>query len=308
MERWAGLWTTVDWWSLLTGTVDVVLVYFLIYRLLLLVRGTRAERMLLGLGIVVLVYIASRAFHLSTLNWILGNFLGSVILVIVVLFQEDLRRALTRVGLIPGLGGDVPKALELSIKEISHAAGQLASRRIGALIALARDVGLEDYTEHAVAIDAIISHQLLVSIFLPTSPLHDGAVVVEGDRIAAAGAVLPLSFSPSISNYYGTRHRAAIGLSERTDAVIVVVSEETGTISLIREGRITRDLNERTLYNALHRLTVFRHQKRSKRQPEAKQGAIDSAATRTVAAESTTDAGTNATAADDGKVETETPV
>ncbi|MCB0324928.1 MAG: diadenylate cyclase CdaA [Bdellovibrionales bacterium] len=255
-------WTDVDWWPLITGALDVVLVYALIYRLLLLVRGTRAERMLLGLGIVVLVYMASRALNLATLNWILGNFLGSVILVIVVLFQDDFRRALTKVGLIPGFGGDAPKALENSIKEISHAASALAQRRIGALMVLGRDVGLEDYTEHAVKIDAAVSHQLLVSIFLPTSPLHDGATIIEGDRIVAAGAVLPLTFNPGVSQAFGTRHRAAIGLSERTDAVIVVVSEETGTISVIREGRITRDLNEKTLYNALHRLTIFRQQRR----------------------------------------------
>ncbi len=128
-----------------------------------------------------------------------------------------------------------------------------------------RDVGLEDYTEHAVRLDAAVSHQLLISVFLPTSPLHDGAVVVERDRVVAAGAVLPLTFNPSISSSYGTRHRAAIGLSERTDAVMVVVSEETGGISLIREGRMTKDLNEKTLYNALHRLTVFRHQRAQRR-------------------------------------------
>lgn len=270
-------WASVDWWPLITGALDVILVYVLIYRLLLLVRGTRAERMLLGLGIVVLVYMASRALNLATLNWILGNFLGSVILVIVVLFQDDFRRALTKVGLIPGFGGDVPKALENSIKEISHAAGQLASRRIGALMVITRDIGLEDYSETAVSIDAVVSHQLLVSIFLPTSPLHDGAVVIEGDRIVAAGAVLPLTFNPGIGANLGTRHRAALGLSERTDAVMVVVSEETGTISIVREGRMTRDLNEKTLYNALHRLTVFRHQRKKLRREKRRREVEESA-------------------------------
>lgn len=252
-------------WTVISGILDVLLVYFLIYRTLLLLRGTRAEPMLLGLGIIVLIYIVSRELNLATLNWILGNFLGSVILVIVVLFQDDLRRGLTKVGLFPSFGGDVPKALERSIKEISQAAGELSSRRIGALIAIRRDVGLEEYTEHAVQIDAVISHQLLVSIFLPTSPVHDGAVVVQNDRIVAGGAVLPLTFNPGVSKTYGTRHRAAIGLSERTDAVIVVVSEETGGISLIREGKMTKDLNEKTLHNALHRLTVFRHQRVKRR-------------------------------------------
>ncbi len=249
-------------WTYVSGTLDVLLVFFLIYRTLLLVRGTRAEPMLLGLGIIVLVYIASRLLHLSTLNWILGNFLGSVILVIVVLFQDDLRRALIKVGLVPGFGSDAPKTWEISIREISQAAAELASRRIGGLIVIRRDVGLEDYIEPAVKLDALVSHQLLVSIFLPTSPLHDGAVIIETDRIVAAGAVLPLTFSSSISKSYGTRHRAAIGLSERSDALIVVISEETGTISLIREGRISKDLDEKALFTALHRLMFFRQQRR----------------------------------------------
>ena len=259
----------ISWANVGISALDVLLVYYLIYRLLLLVKGTRAERMLLGLGIIGLVYVCSLALSLPTLNWILGNFLNSVIIVVVVLFQDDFRRALTKVGLIPGLGGDVPKALELAIKEVSQAAEELSARRIGGLIVIRRDVGLEDYTEHAVQIDAVVSHQLLVSIFLPTSPLHDGAVVVEGDRLVAAGAVLPLTFNPGISSSYGTRHRAAIGLSERTDAVIVVVSEETGTISLIRESRITKDLNEKTLYNALYRLCVFRHQRARRKDKES---------------------------------------
>ena len=221
--------------------------------------------MLLGLGIIALVYIASGFFSLVTLNWILGNFLGSVIVVVVVLFQDDMRRVLIKVGLIPGFGADVPQALEVSVREIALAAAELSSKRIGALIVIARDIGLEDHTEHAVKLDALVSHQLIISLFHTSSPLHDGALVVEGERLVAAGAVLPLTFNPSISSTYGTRHRAAIGLSEHTDAVIVVCSEETGAISLVREGRITRDLNEKTLYNALYRLTVFRQEKRRDR-------------------------------------------
>jgi diadenylate cyclase len=255
-------WAAIEWGTLLRSTLDVLVVYFLIYGLLLLVKGTRAERMLLGLGIIVLVNVAARALHLPVLNWILQNFLNSVIVVVVVLFQDDFRRALTKVGLIPGFGSDLPDALEQSINEISKAAAELASRRIGGLIVVRREVGLEDYYEQAVLVDAVVSHQLLVSIFLPTSPLHDGAVVIEGDRVVAAGAVLPLSFNPSLSSAYGTRHRAAIGLSERTDAVVVVISEETGTISLIREGRITKDLEEKSLHTSLYRLTVYRHRRR----------------------------------------------
>lgn len=250
-------------WKLISGVLDVLLVSFLIYRFLLLVRGTRAERMLQGLLVVVIVYLISRFLNFTTLNWIIGNFLGSVILVIVVLFQEDLRRALTKVGIVPGFGTNIPKAIERSIREVSKAAAELSSRKVGALIVMRREVGLDEYTEHAVELDAAISHQLLISIFVPTSPIHDGAVVIEGERILVAGAVLPLSFSQTISEH-GTRHRAALGLSERTDAIVVVVSEESGDISLIRDGRITKDLNESALYNALRRLTAARHnQKKS---------------------------------------------
>ncbi len=274
--------TLLQWldWGYLSWLIDILLVFLLIYRTLLLVRGTRAEPMLLGLGIIVLVYIASGKLHLATLNWILGNFLGSVILVIVVLFQEEIRRALIKVGLISGFAGDAPKALETSIKEISQAAAELATRRIGGLIVVRRDVGLEDYIESAVKIDGLVGHQLLVALFLPTSPLHDGAVIIEGDRVVAAGAVLPLTFSPNVSKSYGTRHRAAIGLSERSDALIVVVSEETGTISLIREGRISRDLDEKGLYSALHRLTVSRQQRRLRRRRFFGDGGTTPASTR----------------------------
>ena len=258
------IWQAFDW-SLLSRILDITLVFFLIYRLLLLVRGTRAEPMLLGLGIVVLVYLASRILHLATLNWILGNFLGSVILVIVVLFQEDLRRALIKVGLIPGFAGEAPRALEETIKEVAHAAATLSSRRIGGLVVIRRDVGLEDYIEPAVQVDARVSHQLLISIFLPTSPLHDGAVIIDRDRIVAAGAVLPLTFSRTISSSFGTRHRAAIGLSERSDALVIVISEETGGISLIREGRISKDLDEKSLYTLLQRLAVVRGRGRGKK-------------------------------------------
>jgi len=252
-------------WPIIIGIIDVLLVYFLIYKALLLVRGTRAEYVLKGLIIVILVYAVSRSFGFVTLSWILGNFLGSVILVVVVLFQDDLRRALIKVGLVPGFGADNTTAVEFAIKEVSRATMELSSRRIGALMAVRRDVGLEEYYEHAIRIDAQVSYQLLVSIFLPNSPIHDGAVIVERDRITAAGAVLPLTFNPNVSRSYGTRHRAAIGLSERTDAVIIVVSEETGTISLVREGRISKDLNEKTLHNALRRLTVIHSQRKKGR-------------------------------------------
>lgn len=248
--------------GLFLNAVDVLLVSFLLYRILLLVRGTRGLVMLVGLVIIAIFYAISRELSLVTLNWILGNFLGSVILVIVVLFQDDLRRGLVKVGLMPGLGSSYTEELEVSLREIARTAAELSSRRIGALIVIRRDVGLEDYIERAIKIDAIVSRELLVSIFAKSSPLHDGAVIVDGARLIAAGAVLPLTFNPSVSSAYGTRHRAALGLSEHTDAVVVVVSEETGAISLVREGRITTDFDERTLLSALVRLTLLRQRRR----------------------------------------------
>jgi diadenylate cyclase len=260
----------IDWWAThfnwqyASATLDVILVSVLIYTVLLLVRGTRGQAMLLGLFIIGVFYVISRWFSLVTLNWILSNFLGSVILVIVVLFQEDLRRGLIKVGLIPGFGGGLPSDIDLSIREISRAVAELSQKKIGALIVIRRDVGLEEYLEHSLKLDALVSRELFVSIFAKSSPLHDGAVIVEGNRILAAGAVLPLTFDPSVSGAYGTRHRAALGLSERTDAVVVAVSEQTGAVSLVREGRITTDFDERSLYNALHRLTLLRNRRRQR--------------------------------------------
>lgn len=248
-------------WTAVTVVLDVLLVSYLIYRILLFVRGTRAFAVLAGLGVIGLVYVLSSKLSLVTLSLILGSFLNSAILVIVVLFQEDLRRALARVGVMPGFSVHAPETLEVALDDISKAVAELSQRRIGALIVVKRDIGLEEYTEHATRLNAEVSQPLLVSIFHPQSPLHDGAVVIDGARVEFAGAVLPLTASATPAAF-GTRHKAALGLSEHTDAVIIVVSEETGNISLVREGRVTRDLNEQSLYNALHRQTVFRQQRR----------------------------------------------
>ena len=246
----------MDWidspnWRFFVFCLDIVLVSFLVYKTLVLLRGTRALPMLAGLGVIVVVYLVSKEIGLVTLSWILGNFLGSLILVVVVLFQDDLRRALIQVGLVSGLRSEVPLALENTIDEVARAAGELSLKRLGALIVLKRDVGLDDFTEHAVVIDAAVSHQLLESIFLTRSPIHDGAVIIEGERIVSAGAVLPLSFEPLISSSYGTRHRAALGLSELCDAVVVVVSEETGGISVVIDGQIRQGLDEAGLKTSL---------------------------------------------------------
>lgn len=256
-------------WEVISRVLDIALVSYLIYTILLFVRGTRALPMMGGLALLLLLYWASVKLSLLSLNWILGNFLGSAILVIVVLFQDDLRRGLTKVGLFPTFGGELNKSSENSMRAVARAAAILASRRIGAIIVIKRDVGLDEYSEHAVAVDALVSHQLLVSIFVSQSPLHDGAVIVNGNRIIAAGAVLPLSFDPKLVGNLGTRHRAAVGLSERTDAICVVVSEERGVVSLVREGKIYPEHDEKSLFNELVFFSAL-HRRRGKRDNERK--------------------------------------
>jgi uncharacterized protein (TIGR00159 family) len=235
--------------------IDIILIAFVIYRIIDLIRGTRAARMLVGLLIVFLTYLSSQFFGLYTLNWILDNFLSSVLLVIVVIFQHDIRRALTRVGTGPFFGGDRRLQGE-QIEEIVRAVVSLASTRIGALLVLEREVGLNEYVEAGTPLEAQISKELIRSVFLPTSPIHDGALIVRRDRLAAAGCFLPLTTNPNVSKTLGTRHRAAIGLTEETDAMVIVVSEEEGSISLVSEGRITRDLDAGTLRSTLQKLVV----------------------------------------------------
>ena len=239
----------------LQDAVDILIIAFLIYRIIDLIRGTRAARMLLGLLFLFMVYLSSRFFGLYTLNWILDNFLSSILLVIVVIFQSDIRRALTQVGSRPFFGGERRLGGE-ELEEIVRAVVTLASKRIGSLIVLEREVGLNEFVEMGTMLDAAVTKELLVSIFVPTSPMHDGAVILRKGRIAAAGCFLPLTTNPHVSRTLGTRHRAAIGLTEETDAVVIVVSEEEGSISLVSGGRITRDLDAGGLRSTLQKLLV----------------------------------------------------
>ncbi|MCX8073421.1 MAG: diadenylate cyclase CdaA [Candidatus Binatia bacterium] len=233
--------------------IDILVIAYIIYRIIDLIRGTRAVQMLIGLGVVFLAFLSSQYFELYTLNWILDNFLSSILLVIIVIFQDDIRRALTQVGTRPFFG--TAKWIEREeLEEIVRAAVALASKRIGALIVLQREVGLNEYVEVGTRLDARVSKELILSIFLPSSPIHDGAIIIHHGRIIAAGCFLPLTSNPHVSRTLGTRHRAAIGLTEETDAVVVVISEEEGAISLVREGRITRDVDAGTLRTTLQKL------------------------------------------------------
>jgi len=235
--------------------VDIVVIAFLVYHIIDLIRGTRAAQMLIGLTVVFVTYLSSQYFDLYTLNWILDNFLSSFLLVIVIIFQNDIRRALTQVGAGSLFGSD-RKMEHQELEEVIRSTVALAGKRIGALIVFEREVGLNEYIEVGTRLDAGVSRELLLSIFMPTSPIHDGALIVRKGRITAAGCFLPLTTNPSVSKTLGTRHRAAIGLTEETDAIVVVVSEEEGSISLVREGRITRDLDAGTLRATLQKLVV----------------------------------------------------
>ena len=246
--------STDDILGILRNAADIAIVSYLIYRVLLIIKGTRAAPMLAGLTVIVVLYFLAQPLGLVTLAWILGNFLSSIILVVVVIFQDDIRRGLTKVGMQPVFRRHGKPAMIKTVEDLTLVATKLARDKVGALIVIQREIGLDEFLEDRTIVDSFVSRKLLYSIFLKDSPLHDGAVVIEGDRIKAAGCVLPLSFNPDLDPNLGTRHRAALGLSERSDAVVIVVSEETGAISLVREGRIMRNVDGAQLRDTLHRL------------------------------------------------------
>ncbi len=234
-----------EWWDVL----DIAVVSFVTYELLLLIRGTRAVQMALSGGFLIALFFLSRWLHLETVNWLIRNLAGYVVFAVIVLFQADIRRALAHFGRAPffrwfarSLNGD-----EDIVEELVVAATTLAARRIGAIVVIERDIGLRNYIEGGIPLDATVTYDLLATIFQPGSALHDGAVIIQGDRIAAAACFLPLSVNPRLSKDLGTRHRAALGVTEENDAVAIVVSEETGSISLVLGGEIERGLTSERL-------------------------------------------------------------
>lgn len=234
--------------------VDILIVSYIIYRFILLIRGTRAVQMLLGLMFITILFFISSHLGLMTLHWLLKTFLSSILLIIIIVFQSDIRRALTQMGKSPfRKKHDV--ALE-DLNEIITAAVYMARRRIGALIVMERKTGLGDYIETGFALDSKILNELLIAIFLPSSPMHDGGVIIKDGKIHSAGCLLPLSGNHNISKRYGTRHRAALGLSEETDAVIIVVSEETQEISLARFGEILTLKDAESLADTLQKIFI----------------------------------------------------
>lgn len=236
----------------LWDAIDILIVAFIIYRIILLIKGTRAVQMLIGIVVVLGLYILSLRVGFFTLHWILNNFIASMVLVIIVIFQDDIRRALTRVGRNPFVSSSSDKFEKVEItEEVVRACVALVEKGIGALIVFERKTGLNNYIEKGILIDGCIQTETIVSIFQPTSPLHDGAIIIQEGRIAAAGCLLPLDTNIEISSTFGTRHRCALSLSKETDAVIVIVSEERGTISLAFEGTMRLNLSEQALRDTL---------------------------------------------------------
>ncbi len=245
-------------------TLDIMLVAFIIYYVLRLLEGTRALQVLFGFVLLIVLYYVSQR-GLFTLNWILGQFLGSIIIIVVILFQNDIRRGLAALGRRPFLLRiSLGKSKELFSEEIVKAASYMANRRIGALIAIERNNSLTDFIEIGMRIDALVSRELIISIFNPSSPLHDGGIIIVGNRIVSAGSFFPLATDPDLERELGTRHRAAIGLSLETDALVIVVSEETGNISLAAGGEITRGLDATSLQNRLLDLLGIKRPKKNK--------------------------------------------
>ncbi len=239
----------------LKDVIDILVVAFLIYRILLLLQGTKALQMLAGLTVIILLYFFSEILELLTLNWILHTFMSSLLILIIIVFQDDIRKALAKIGTVPI--ARIQTEYSFGIEEVVKAVTKLAEKKVGALIVFEREISLKDYLEGAVLLDAKVSEELLISIFNPKSPLHDGAVVISGGKIVAAGVVLPLSTNPDIAKDLGTRHRAGIGITEVSDAVAVIVSEERGEISLAVGGKISRDITPATLRKMLSQLLGF---------------------------------------------------
>ncbi|MFK7697564.1 diadenylate cyclase CdaA [Paenibacillus sp. HJGM_3] len=240
----------------INDVVDILIVSYVIYKVILLVRGTRAVQLLQGIFVVVLTWALSIWFKLNTLKWLMDQMLTLGVLAIIIIFQPELRRALEQLGrgrlFSRTTSSTEDQEVTGRIAHILKAMNHLAKRKIGALVVFERHTGLNDYVESGIPIGSQITSELLINIFIPNTPLHDGAVIIRNGQIMAAGCYLPLSENPFISKELGTRHRAAIGMSEVSDAVCVVVSEETGQISLALNGQIVRDIKEESLVSKLY--------------------------------------------------------
>ena len=235
------------------SVIDIALVAIIIYEFLVLIKGTRAVPILTGVGGLALAFYLAHTFQLKTINWLVGTLLPYAIFALIVVFQAEIRFALAKIGRKLTLSR-VSAAVAESYDDIVLAANLFAQNQTGALVVIERDIGLRTYIESGVPMDAQMSYDLLATIFRPSAPLHDGAVIIQKDRIAAAACFLPLSMNPVLSTQLGTRHRAGIGITEETDAIAVIVSEETGAISIAVAGNIERDISVEALRERLSEL------------------------------------------------------
>ncbi len=252
----------MTWWqsptvevvrTVITSAIDIILVAMVIYWVLYLIRGTLAQQVLTGLFLMLLVFLGAKIFNLKTLSWILETFTSSLLVLIIVVFQHDIRRVLSRVGGNTLWSRSSAERGALLVEEVSRACASMARQRIGAIIVIEREGNLSELAVTGDKLDAQLSAPLLEQIFWPKGPLHDGAVIIQQGRIAAARVVLPLTRNPHLDPQLGTRHRAAIGVTEEYDSMAVVVSEERGQISIAENGQITRDLDEDVLRQVLQK-------------------------------------------------------
>ena len=244
----------------LTSIIDIMIVALVFYMLIKLIRGTRAVQLIKGLVILIVATSLTSIFNLYTINWLLKQAMTALVVALPIVFQPELRRGLEKLGrgsiFTPAFSpGTMEKEeQEKLISAVAHTAGYFSKKKIGALIVIERETGLEEFVDTGIKIDGVLTSEFLVNAFFPNTPFHDGAVILRGNRVVAATCFLPLSENPDIPGDLGTRHRAALGISETSDAVTVVVSEETGIISLAVEGVLTRDLDETLLREKLAQL------------------------------------------------------
>jgi diadenylate cyclase len=245
--------TGLTWQTSIKDIADILIVSYLIYRMILLIRGTRAVQLLKGIFLLVITWALSTWLNLYTLKWLMNQVFYFGVVTVLIIFQPELRRALEQLGRGKLFTRSTPEDQDVNhrINEVIKTVNYLSRRKIGALIVFERGTGLNDYIESGIKLESTLSSELLINVFIPNTPLHDGAVIIRGQQLMAAGCYLPLSENPFISKELGTRHRAGIGVTEVSDAITVIVSEETGQVSLSLNGQIVRDIKEESLISKL---------------------------------------------------------
>jgi diadenylate cyclase len=253
-------------WNIIKPLIEVVILWIVFYRILVFFEGTRAFQVFKGIAYLLLAFLLSQVFGLDTLNWLLTKFFAISIIALIIIFQQELRQGLARLGQqhVFNFGLEETEILEI-IEEITSASYKLSRQRIGCLLAIERETKLNTYIESGVSIDAKISSELIQSVFTPQTPLHDGGMIIRGNRIIASACLFPLSDNPNFSKILGTRHRAALGITEQTDTIVVIVSEETGEISLAADGRFIPVVNRDRLVNILRSILILDKKKKKKK-------------------------------------------